>query len=185
MVLQHHLSSCHPQTRADRNHYGNLLLQPPNSRRSGYANEIFLLTYYSAHPHPPEEGYLFYVKNTKIIVKFKNYIQMNNRNETEVAQVLRAATADVFKSGKTPVMPEFDHIWRAGQVDLEVSPQKGKLEQKQALTWTWWHAAITAFREFTKEYPGLCFQYELFVNDKDDRGKEDEFWLGEGLLGFW
>lgn len=79
--------------------------------------------------------------------------------------------------------PDEDLVYRSGETDLEIAPEKkpggytGPL-----LTWRLWHIGIVALRGFTGAYPGVDFKFRIFVREEVKKGEEQRVSLGDGIL---
>ncbi len=113
------------------------------------------------------------------MLRFRNYLFNKDRNETEVALILRKAAADVPTHDSRAPMLEPAYVWRFGHVDLDLWP----LLQKQGpvLTGRVWLISMAGIRGFTLAYPGLNSVFEVHVNEVVE-GKKEEFYLGLGVL---
>ena len=116
-----------------------------------------------------------------MVLKFKDYLHEEARDEKQVALVMRAATAEIWTHDTNAPVPRANHVWHAGAVDMEMIPQAQLPDSDVVLTWRLWHMAITGVRGFTWAYPGLGFKFEIYFSKVVGTTKE-EFYLGSGLL---
>ena len=119
--------------------------------------------------------------NPRIFVEFDAFTFNFERNESQIYEVFRRA----FYDASDPTLRDTAvsvkrHLYIYYDADLEMTPVKGELEQAPFLTWGLWYTALTGINNFRRFYPGLDFEFEIYVNSPDD--DHVGYYIGDGYL---
>ena len=119
--------------------------------------------------------------NPKIVVEFV-YFEFNlERDESQIYEVFRQAFYDASDPNlRDTAVPDRRHLYFYHDADLEMTPEKGEPEQVPFLTWGLWHTALTGINNFRRFYPGLNFEFEIYVDPPED--DDVGFSIGHGYL---
>ena len=117
--------------------------------------------------------------NPKIVVEFVAFELNLERDESQIYEVFRKAFYDASDPTlRDTAVPEGRHSYIDHDANLEITPVQIQPEQGPFLTWGLWHTALTGINNFRRFYPGLDFEFEVYVSPIDDV----RFYIGDGYL---
>ena len=116
--------------------------------------------------------------NSNVEIKFHPWQRDLSRDERQVEDVLDIVDRDAIGQEPTSTMAIRTYEWGNGAILLEFEPKRVD-DPALMIKWSLWSVALIGIRGFVEAYPGVDFQFELFV---DVPGAHEDVYVGIGQL---